>query len=161
MAGRGFPPKDPEKLAGHSHGKAANPTPTTTIPFVPGKQPELPRLVVRDPVTGLVHQKQWHEQTVEWWAMWGRAAQSDSFTESDWSVLLETARLHDQFWNGDMKVAPELRLRVAKFGATPEDRARLRMFFADADEKDQKRGTSSTPPAPASPYGGLRAVPTQ
>jgi hypothetical protein len=33
------------------------------------------------------------------------------------------------------------------------------MVFADADEKDAKRGTSSGQPTPASPYGGLRAVP--
>jgi hypothetical protein len=35
------------------------------------------------------------------------------------------------------------------------------MVFADADEKDAKRGTSSGSPKPASPYGGLRAVPKQ
>ena len=36
-------------------------------------------------------------------------------------------------------MAAELRLRVAKFGATPEDRARLRIQFAQADEADSKR----------------------
>ena len=40
---------------------------------------------------------------------------------------------------GQWTLAAEVRLRVAKFGATPEDRARLRMVFADADEKDDKR----------------------
>lgn len=153
MAGRGFAPKDPEKRAGHN----TDPIPSTKLPFIPGVQPELPQLTTDDPDVGKVI-IEWHPQTIAWWDMWGRAAQSDTFTESDWSVLLETAFLHHKFWNGDMKVAPELRLRVAKFGATPEDRARLRMFFADADEKDAKRGTSSTP-KPASPYGGLRAVP--
>jgi hypothetical protein len=39
---------------------------------------------------------------------------------------------------GDKAVAPELRLRVAKFGATPEDRARLRITFAAADEAEEK-----------------------
>ena len=41
--------------------------------------------------------------------------------------------------NADISVLPELRLRVAKFGATPEDRARLRMQFAEADEADGRR----------------------
>jgi hypothetical protein len=40
---------------------------------------------------------------------------------------------------GQWTLAAELRLRVAKMGATPEDRARLRITFADADEKDEKR----------------------
>lgn len=160
MAGRGFAPGDPEQLAGHSHGKATNPTPSTLLPFVPGEQPALPQMTKDDPELGSVIVP-WHPQTVEWWAMWGRAAQSGTFTESDWLYLLETAFLHHQFWNGDSKQASELRLRVAKFGATPEDRARLRMFFADATGKEAKVGHdgSSAGPTPQSPYGGLRAVP--
>ena len=48
--------------------------------------------------------------------------------------------LHANLWgNGDTSVLPELRIRVAKFGATPEDRARLRMQFAEADEADGRR----------------------
>jgi hypothetical protein len=35
--------------------------------------------------------------------------------------------LHQEFWSGSLSVAGELRLRVAKFGATPEDRMRLRL----------------------------------
>lgn len=153
MAGRGFAPRDPETKAGHGDGKKAA-LPQTKLAFSPGVQPALP------PLTGFNDiPRPWHPMTIEWWQVWGDAAQSDTFTATDWMVLLETAFLHDRFWNGDMKVAPEIRLRVAKFGATPEDRARLRMVFADADEKDLKRGTSSSAPTPASPYGGLRAVP--
>jgi hypothetical protein len=147
MAGTGPAPKDPSKRARTN----ADPIPATKLAFVPGEQPELPVLT-----DGF-----WHPMTREWWKVWGDAAQADTFTETDWMVLLETALLHHMFWNGDMKVAGELRLRVAKFGATPEDRARLRMVFADADEKDMKRGTGSAGPAPASPYGGLRAVPNK
>jgi hypothetical protein len=145
MAGTGPAPKDPSKRARTN----ADPIPATKLAFVPGEQPELPVLT-----DGF-----WHPMTREWWKVWGDAAQADTFTETDWMVLLETALLHHMFWNGDMKVAGELRLRVA--GATPEDRARLRMVFADADEKDMKRGTGSAGPAPASPYGGLRAVPNK
>ena len=53
--------------------------------------------------------------------------QAQTYTDADWSFLLDTAVLHADFWLGDRKVAAELRLRVAKFGVTPEDRARLRI----------------------------------
>lgn len=149
MAGKGFAPKDPAKLAGHRKDHIGQ----TVLTFSPGEQPALPQLW-----NGLGEPVDWHPQTVEWWAIWRDAAQADVFTATDWSVLLDTAFIHHQFWSGDIKAAAELRLRVAKFGATPEDRARLRMVFADADEKDMKRGTSSGTPVPASPYGGLRAV---
>lgn len=71
--------------------------------------------------------------------MWGASPLAPEFTANDWSELLDTAVIHSAFWAGDMKLAGELRLRVAKFGATPEDRARLRIQFAQADEADAKR----------------------
>jgi hypothetical protein len=52
-------------------------------------------------------------------------------------------------WSGNGSVAAELRLRVAKFGATPEDRLRLRMQIAEPDQPAAK---------PASRYGHLRAI---
>jgi hypothetical protein len=55
------------------------------------------------------------------------------FTETDWSFLIDTAVLHAEYWLGDLGVAGELRLRVAKFGATPEDRARLRIAVSEHD----------------------------
>lgn len=81
----------------------------------------------------------WHPQTIEWWAMWRDSPLAPEFTANDWSELLDTAVIHSGFWAGDMKLAAELRQRVAKFGATPEDRARLRIQFAQADEADAKR----------------------
>lgn len=143
MAGRGFAPKDASKRAGHSK----DPNPTTTIRFVGCPQPPLPE--------GL----DWHPRTVAWWAMWGRSPQSEHFMESDWDFLMDTALMHSAMWaNGQWTLAAEVRLRVAKYGATPEDRARLRMHFADADEKDAKRpavGTSSR-----ERYGVLTALPS-
>jgi hypothetical protein len=53
--------------------------------------------------------------------------------------LLDTAVIHGLFWRGDVKLAGELRLRIAKHGATQEDRARLRITFAAADVADEKR----------------------
>ena len=73
----------------------------------------------------------WCSQTHKWWDTWRGSAQAQAFTDSDWDFLLDTALLHHLFWEGDRSVAAELRLRVAKFGATPEDRARLRMSVGE------------------------------
>lgn len=81
----------------------------------------------------------WHPRTREWWDMWGRFPLAAEFTEADWSYLLDTALIHTKFWSGDAKLEGALRLRVAKFGQTVEDRARLRITFAAADEADSKR----------------------
>jgi hypothetical protein len=69
----------------------------------------------------------WPARTRDWWETWRRSAVAQAMTPTDWDFLMDTALLHARFWLGDEKVAAELRLRVAKFGATPEDRARLRI----------------------------------
>jgi hypothetical protein len=73
----------------------------------------------------------WPEATRNWWSTWRRSAQASTFTDTDWSFLLDTAMLHAKFWLGDRTLAGELRLRAAKFGATPEDRARLKIEIGE------------------------------
>ena len=99
----------------------------------------------------------WPERTLQWWAMWGESPLSAEFTSTDWSELMDTALLHAAYWSGDLKVAGELRLRVAKFGATPEDRARLRIQFATADRAE---GAQAQPAGGSSreAYGPLQSV---
>lgn len=123
MAGRGPAPKDPQKRVRRN------------------SDPVALRVIHADPVSqpGLPEEFEWPERTREWWRMWDESPLSSDFTQTDWDFLLDTAVLHARFWNGDTSVAGELRLRVAKFGATPEDRARLRITFAQADEADGKR----------------------
>lgn len=89
----------------------------------------------------------WPPQTRTWWETWRRAAQAQTFTDTDWSFLLDTAVMHAEFWMGNRALAAELRLRVAKFGATPEDRARLRMSVGEPKSgskgaKLQPKGTA-------------------
>lgn len=79
--------------------------------------------------------------TLAWWETWRRSPQAATFTATDWDFLVDTALLHARFWAGDEKVAAELRLRVAKFGATPEDRARLRMQLGDPNAEDEPKRT--------------------
>lgn len=99
----------------------------------------------------------WPERTREWWQMWIDSPQAEHFGSSDWQYLLDTALIHARLWRGDLTSAGELRLRVAAFGATPADRARLRMVFAEADNADQGRGGSGAPSA-RERYGNLRPI---
>lgn len=91
----------------------------------------------------------WPDATLDWWDTWRRSPQAQTFTDTDWSFLLDTAQLHMRFWDGDNKVAGELRLRMAKFGATPEDRARLKISITPApSSSDNKAAAKKTAPAP-------------
>ncbi|MER7331682.1 MULTISPECIES: hypothetical protein [unclassified Micromonospora] len=117
--------------------------PTTVIDFTKGEQPELPA------------DYPWPEQTRAWWRMWAESPQAEHFMQTDWDFLLDTAMVHAELWAGNIGAAAELRLRVAKFGATPEDRARLRIQFAEADERDGARPAGSTA---KERYGNLRPV---
>lgn len=85
----------------------------------------------------------WPVATKDWWATWRRSPQAKTFTATDWDFLLDTAVLHAEYWGGDLKVAGELRLRVAKFGATPEDRARLKLEVAKPAETPTSRPAQS------------------
>lgn len=95
----------------------------------------------------------WHPMTQAWWETWRRSAQAQAMTDTDWSFLLDTALMHDAMWSkGQWTLAAEVRLRVAKFGATPEDRLRLKI------QVDQP-ATPSKPAEPQKPggrYGHLR-----
>jgi hypothetical protein len=137
MPGRGPAPKDP------AHRARANkdPIPLRVIHAEPVAQPDLPEFDVRVNDSGEVSGQQfvWPPRTREWWEMWRDSPLSAEFTATDWSELLDTAMLHARFWQGATNLAGELRLRVAKFGATPEDRARLRIQFAQADTAESHR----------------------
>lgn len=155
MAGRGPAPKDPSRRARRN----ADPVPLRAIEARPCPQPDLPEtfpMLVKKGFDTVRVELDWPERTLAWWRMWRDSPLSDDFTETDWSELLDTARLHAEYWSGRTTVASELRLRVAKFGATPEDRARLRIQFATADEADEKRDRKV--PSSRERRGPLRAV---
>lgn len=86
----------------------------------------------------------WHPRTVAWWETWRRSPQATVFTSTDWDFLLDTAMLHSELWNGNGSVAAELRLRTAKFGATPEDRMRLKLQIDDEAKKAPKRSVPAS-----------------
>ena len=132
MAGRGPAPKQPGTRARRNKADAN----FRLVEFTPTPQPILPTIQVED--DGDLVEFRWPAITQEWWRMWAESPLAVDFTDSDWSFLLDTALLHAQFWKGDTKQASELRLRVAKFGATPEDRLRLKIQFEVADEVEEK-----------------------
>lgn len=144
MAGRGPRPKDPSKRARRN----ADPVGLRIITAEPVRQPKLPVLFFPDE-DGKKKRFAWPETTKRWWAMWNDSPLSEEFTATDWSELMDTALLHARFWSGQLSLASELRLRVAKFGATPEDRARLKIQFAAADEAEERRNK----PAPTTARG--------
>lgn len=147
MAGRGPQPKDASRLVGHGAAKARM-AGMRVVESKPVPQPPLPEFMPEG--------VEWPEQTRVWWEMWRVDPLTSEFRATDWADLLDTAVIHGRFWLGEVKLAGELRLRVAKHGATQEDRARLRITFAAADEADEKRAR----PVPSSRErrGPLKAV---
>lgn len=127
MAGRGPAPKPPAER------RRRNPAAPLTVVAPDGSEhgPKLPDSF------------DWPDATLKWWETWRTSPQASTFTDTDWSFLLDTAVLHAEFWLGDRSLAAELRLRAAKFGATPEDRARLKLQVGE-------------PPKPAQPPRGLQ-----
>lgn len=151
MAGVGPAPKDPSQRA--RRNKQAQPQ--TILRFEQAEPPELPDIEIeRD---GELVEFHWPTRTREWWQMWIDSPQAEHFGSTDWDSLLDTALIHARYWRGDTSLAPELRLRVAKFGATMEDRARLRMQFAQADEADGGKGSSGAEAAKER-YAKLRVI---
>ncbi len=133
MAGKGPPPKDVEQLAGHGRAKARS---AGAQVFAAGavRQPPLPVLYV--PGNGGKKVRfVWPAATKRWWANWGAEPMAKRFRTTDWDFLMDTALIHSRVWgDGDLSMMGELRLRVAKMGATAEDRARLKITYAPEDD---------------------------
>jgi hypothetical protein len=85
---------------------------------------------------------EWPPQTRKWWQTWRESPQAQAFLDTDWDYLLDTALLHADFWLGDRSVAGELRQRLAKFGATPEDRSRMKLSVGDPVVSEAPRLTA-------------------
>lgn len=115
-----------------ARGQRQNVAQLRVLPSALSSQPSLPTRYVQD-ANGKRRKASWPAETVAWWKSWASSPLSNEWGETDWSFMLDTALLHAAYWSGDLKVAPELRLRVAKMGATPEDRLRLKITFEAAD----------------------------
>ncbi|MEU9011522.1 hypothetical protein AB0D12_17430 [Streptomyces sp. NPDC048479] len=125
MAGHGPAPKDPTKR------RRRNASEPETVVVSDGELhgPELPEDV-------LPGDEDWHPQTVAWWQTWRESPLAQAFIGTDWAFLIDTALMHHTAWTkGKWEFLSEVRLRSSKYGATPEDRARLKIKVDDPTSK--------------------------
>jgi len=110
--------------------------------------PEVTPLEVTDTLSGLPlpegvlpDGEAWHPMTVRFWDALRRFPLLRDEPEIGWMFLIDTALMHHTMWTkGRWEFASELRLRVQKYGATPEDRMRLKIKI-------------EVPPSASSPKG--------
>lgn len=128
MAQRGPEPKEVSQLGAQAAKKAR--AQIRVVTHEPVSAPELPDFQPSG--------EEIPDQTYKWWDVWSVSPLCADYRAEDWQDLLDCAMIHAKFWSGDYKAASELRLRMARHGATREDRARLRIAFATADEAERK-----------------------
>lgn len=138
----GLPPKDEDQRVNRIPKRfdktviEPDDTPTT-------RGPELPSLP----------NVRWCKQTQEWWDTWRKAPQSKLMGDTDWQFMIECAIAHNEIFRTRspkeralagttlIGLLAELRQRVAKFGATWEDRAKLQLQIEvpqSADDADKR-----------------------
>lgn len=141
MAGMGAAPKDAHRRARANK----DPNPSTRLEFQACVPPDLPA------------DMDWHPMTRAWWKVWQNSPMALIMGPTDWASMLDTALLHHDMWKyRHWTVAAEVRLRCAQFGATPVDRLRLRIQWADADTKDVTRPQGAAVP---NRWGDLKVLP--
>jgi hypothetical protein len=116
----------------------------------------------------LLDDREWPQATLDLWDQLRRSPMAAQWLPADWSHLQDTALLHAKFWEGDSRLAPEIRLRLSQFGVTPEARLRLRLLIDDQanqsatpalDElmrRRQERNTTNNPLNPATSKKGTK-----
>ena len=132
---RGASPKEMGTKAGHS-GKQV-PFRVVGIPQVP--QPPLPDYFKW--FDGETTRKiKYPKETIEWWDQWSTSPLIDGFTIHDWEYLKQTSIVHAKFCLGIdfAKMEASLRQRLAKYGVTPEDRAKLRIVTVTAATAEER-----------------------
>ena len=126
--------KDPSQRA---HRKPEN-RPFHVMGVEKAPAPELPEHFKIYDGTAIKRVK-YPQETRTWWSHWVNSPLNSGFTHHDWDYLLVTASVHARVVLGiDTKGAAELRLREAKYGATPEDRAKLRIVTVNADNAEEE-----------------------
>lgn len=87
----------------------------------------------------------WHPRTVALWESLRRLPLLSEEPDLGWEFLLDTALMHHTMWTKQRwEFASEVRLRLAKYGATPEDRMRLKLKIkTPADKPQPAKGTGT------------------
>jgi hypothetical protein len=88
----------------------------------------------------------WCDQTREWWRIWRTSPQAKLMGDTDWQYMIECAIAHNEIFKVKNRpiagttlvgLLAELRQRVAKFGATWEDRAKLQLQINIPQTEDE------------------------
>jgi hypothetical protein len=129
MARPGPAPKDADKRLGH-RTQAELVTTSITKPTAPA--PALPGA------------GDFSEATRRWYQVWAHSAQASQFLETDWLLLHMLAPMVDRYYETeDPRIFSEIRINLAKLGATPEDRQRLRWIARPDEASPQGKTTQS------------------
>jgi hypothetical protein len=85
----------------------------------------------------------WPSQTCALYEALRRDPVAQVLTPADWCHVHDTMVLHRELWldqpSNALKVAGEVRLRLAQLGVTPEARLRLRMLISEPNETEHKQ----------------------
>lgn len=128
MAGRGAAPKPDTLRQGTGRTNPNQFAELTTDGEIRG--PELP--------TGQGY-PEWHPQTLKLYESLRVSALAQTWVNTDWEFLVDTMLLHHSMWaKGSWTHAAEVRLRLGKYGTTPEDRMRLRVAVDQPDSLAQQ-----------------------
>lgn len=128
MGARGpAPSADPSKLRGHR-----KPEPWTDL-----SKPQ------KKKVRALPNARQYTKATQAWWKTWASSPQSAQFLETDWQRLAMVADLVDDFYCSTeprerKMLLDQITKEEKRFGATPDDRLRLRWRFVENDEAEER-----------------------
>lgn len=144
----GAAPKSPDQMTNSTRAKAEKAR-IRSVESEPCEAPELPEFTPRG--------EEWPEHTKVWWEHWIEDPLTNDYRMADWLDLIDCAAIHARLWSGDYKAAAELRLRMARHGATREDRARLRIVFTTADEMERKAAQRAS----GAPEGASREQPAR
>lgn len=136
MAGRGPAPKETLSRARASSARQAEMTELEATGELYGEP--LP--------DDLLDGESWHPETLRFWDALRRNPLLADETEISWSFLRDTALMHHTMWTKrKWEFAAELRLRYSKYGATPEDRMRLKIKIrTPLDEQKAPPSASNT-----------------
>lgn len=115
------------------------------------RRAEFTSLVPDDQVRGpnLPTSITWPDETVALYESLRRDPVAQALTDTDWRHVIDTMSLHRLLWSGEpsnaIKVAAEVRLRLAQLGITPEARLRLRMLISTDTTTAIDRRTDASP----------------
>lgn len=142
MSGQGPPPKDPATRARRNKTAAG----LRVVEVEQIDQPSLYSILGREnPATG----EAWTKQSLAFWVALGDFPTTRDLQQAQWELLARAVMLDDAVVRGQLKHAAEARLQLAKFGVAPDDVARLRIQFANADTADTKASRARTHDTPA------------